>query len=94
MNNMSIQRLHVFVSGRVQGVFFRAHTQKKAQQLGLEGWVRNLVDGRVEVAVEGSEHPLKVLLEWLHEGPPAAHVERVDATWETPSGELGFRILH
>lgn len=94
MNNMSIKRLHVFVSGRVQGVFFRAHTQKKAQQLDLVGWVRNLMDGRVEVAVEGREEALKTLLEWLYKGPPAAQVDQVDATWETSSGELGFRILH
>ena len=93
MNDRGIKRLHGFVSGRVQGVFFRAHTEKKAQQLELQGWVRNLVDGRVEVAAEGSEQALKAFLEWLHEGPPAAHVDRVDTTWEPASGEAGFRIV-
>jgi acylphosphatase len=94
MNDMSAKRLHVFVSGRVQGVFFRAHTQERAQSLGLVGWVRNLPDGRVEVAAEGNVEKLKALLEWLREGSPASRVERVDETWKSTSGESDFRILH
>ena len=94
MNDMKAKRLHVFVSGRVQGVFFRAHTREKAQSLDLNGWVRNLPDGRVEVAAEGNVEKLTALLEWLHVGPATAHVEYVNAIWETPSGELKFRILY
>jgi acylphosphatase len=93
MNDIITKRLHAFVSGRVQGVFFRAHTQERARSLGLSGWVRNLPDGRVEIAAEGGETKLKTLLEWLHTGPPAARVARVDTTWESPCGEQGFRIL-
>lgn len=94
MNDMSAKRLHVFVSGRVQGVFYRAYTQERAQSLGLVGWVRNLPDGRVEVAAEGNVEKLKTLLEWIHKGSPASRVERVDEAWEPASGESGFRIRH
>ena len=93
MNDMKAKRLHVFVSGHVQGVFFRAHAKEKAQSLGLRGWVRNLPDGRVEIAAEGDVEKLTALLEWLQEGSPAARVEHLNASWEEPSGELEFRIL-
>lgn len=64
--------LHAVVHGRVQGVFFRASTQKKARALGLTGWVRNLPDGTVEVLAVGPRPALEALLAWLHEGPPLA----------------------
>lgn len=65
------------VSGRVQGVFYRAATQDRARRLGLTGWVRNLPDGRVELIACGDETKLKQLEEWLWQGPPHAHVENV-----------------
>jgi acylphosphatase len=66
------------VSGRVQGVFFRASTREQALRLGLSGHAKNLVDGRVEVVVSGSDVAVTELESWLHEGPPAARVESVE----------------
>lgn len=66
-----------FVSGRVQGVFFRAATRERALQLGLAGHARNLADGRVEVVASGDAGSLAELDAWLHHGPPAARVESV-----------------
>jgi len=76
------KRIHIFVSGFVQGVFFRASTQKKTKELDLKGWVSNLDDGRVEILAEGSEEKLKELLKWLKKGPLISRVEKVDFEWE------------
>ncbi len=81
-------RIHVFLSGRVQGVFFRDFTRRWAQSLGLTGWVRNVFDGRVEVVAEGEEEKLKTLLEKLREGPPLARVEKVEVSWEDYKAEF------
>lgn len=70
--------LHCYVSGRVQGVFFRAATQEQAQQLGLTGYARNLSDGRVEVFACGARSRLDALKAWLRQGPPAATVTALD----------------
>lgn len=86
-------RIHVFISGRVQGVFFRDHTRRWASSLGLTGWVKNLWDGRVEVVAEGEEKLLHALIARLKEGPPGALVENVDVTWEEYRAEFtDFRI--
>ncbi|PPE74852.1 acylphosphatase [Solimonas fluminis] len=80
------------VSGRVQGVFFRQSTADKANSLGLDGWVRNLPDGRVEGMAAGTPGALAELRGWLDEGPPAARVEGVE--W-VAAGELhgtGFEV--
>ncbi|MGI9330267.1 MAG: acylphosphatase [Gammaproteobacteria bacterium] len=69
-----------FISGRVQGVFFRASTVQQATRLGLRGWARNLADGRVEVLAAGPESALASLEVWLQEGPPDAQVSGVEAT--------------
>ncbi len=69
--------LHAIVHGRVQGVFFRASTQKVARRLGVTGWVRNCSDGTVEVMASGDEAALQNLLAWLHQGPPMARVTQV-----------------
>lgn len=69
--------MHCFVSGRVQGVWFRASTQEKANALGLTGWVRNLPDGRVEVMASGDRENLRVLYAWLQKGPVLAKVSEV-----------------
>jgi acylphosphatase len=66
------------VAGRVQGVFYRASTRARAQQLGVTGHARNLADGRVEVLACGSPAAVQALCEWLWEGPPAAHVRAVE----------------
>jgi len=81
-------RIHVFLSGRVQGVFFRDFTRRWAQILGLTGWVRNVFDGRVEVLAEGEEEKLKMLLEKLKEGPPLARVENMEVSWEDYKAEF------
>ncbi|QSG02975.1 acylphosphatase [Natranaeroarchaeum sulfidigenes] len=85
-------RAHVFVSGRVQGVFYRATTKETAEGKGVDGWVRNLDDGRVEAVFEGPEDAVEEMVEWCHTGSPAASVEDVDAEYEEPQGEDGFRI--
>lgn len=70
--------LHAYVSGRVQGVYFRGWTRGQAQRLGLNGWVRNLRDGRVEVLAHGPDTALQELLGQLHEGPPFSRVDDIE----------------
>jgi acylphosphatase len=82
------ERIHVFISGRVQGVFFRAHTRSWATELGVKGWVRNLQDGRVELVAEGPRHALEELLKRVRVGPPAASVENVRVEWGRATGEF------
>ena len=69
--------LHYFISGLVQGVFYRDSTRKKAQALDITGWVKNLPDGRVELIACGEQNQLKALEKWLWEGPPKAKVSDV-----------------
>ena len=68
---------HVTVTGRVQGVFFRAWTKQQADELGVTGWVRNCPDGRVDAHVEGEDSAVQRLIDQLRRGPPAAQVEDV-----------------
>lgn len=68
----------IFISGRVQGVFFRESTRLKAKQLKLAGWVRNLSDGRVEVRVEGDDPVVQLLIKWLKTGPKYAKVSTIE----------------
>ncbi len=77
--------LHCFVSGHVQGVFFRRETRNYAIELQLTGWVKNLPDGRVEVLVCGEESAVIVMQNWLWQGPPAANVTEVlsqEISWQ------------
>jgi acylphosphatase len=85
-------RAHVFVSGRVQGVFYRASTRDAARDRDVDGWVRNLDDGRVEAVFEGREEDVEAMVEWCHTGSSAAVVDDVDVTYEEPHGESGFRV--
>ncbi len=80
-----MERVHLLVTGRVQGVWYRASTREQACSLGLVGWVRNLRDGRVEIVAEGSRELLESLVEWAHEGPPSAQVEDVASRWSEAS---------
>ena len=82
------KRLHALVSGRVQGVSYRAFTAHQAHNLGLTGWVRNLPDRRVELVAEGPPPALESLLAACQQGPPGARVTQVQATWLTPTGEF------
>lgn len=87
--------LHVWVEGRVQGVFFRDYTRRKALELGLRGWVRNLPDGRVEAVFQGQREACEEALAFVRIGPPAAVVKKVEHKWEksAPSYE-GFEIRY
>ncbi len=93
MGSGLVQRRFV-VCGRVQGVFFRASTQEKATELGLNGWVRNRTDGTVELVAAGPAAAVGELEAWLHVGPRHARVETVEA-WEEAVSERvpGFRVL-
>ncbi len=75
-------RAHVFVSGRVQGVFFRQNTKLQAQRQGVKGWVRNLEDGRVEAIFEGEESAVKALVDFCSKGPKGASVTNITVNWE------------
>ena len=81
-------RCHIFISGRVQGVFFRYYTQERAKSLGLTGWVRNLPDGKVEAVFEGEKEKIEKIIEWMRKGPPLAKVEKVEIDWEDFKGEF------
>lgn len=85
-------RAHVFVSGRVQGVFYRANTRENARDRGVDGWVKNLEDGRVEAVFEGPTEAVEEMVEWCHTGSPAAHVEDVEVEYGDPQGEDEFSI--
>jgi acylphosphatase len=88
-------RVHVLISGRVQGVFFRHETKREAARQGVSGWIRNLTDDRVEAVFEGEPEKVKKLLEFCERGPLGAKVTRTDVNWETYSGELtGFEIRY
>ena len=86
------RRVHVRISGRVQGVFFRASCADEARSRGLAGWVRNAADGAVEAEFEGSDVQVAAMLDWCRRGPPAARVADVQATALDPLGDDGFRI--
>jgi acylphosphatase len=86
-------RVHLLVSGRVQGVAFRAATAQEAHRFGLRGWVRNLPDGRVEAEAEGERADVEALVAWCRRGPPAARVEDLSVRWVAPEGGPGaFQI--
>lgn len=81
-------RAHIFISGRVQGVFFRDNTKKKARELELTGWVRNLPDGKVEIIVEGEKEKIQELIKWAKDGPPLASVRNLRVEWQDWQGEF------
>ena len=90
---LQIRQRHLLVEGHVQGVSFRAYTEKKASELGLEGFVRNLTDGRVEVVAEGPEDRLQTLEDWCWQGSPASKVSLVRSETRAPSGGYtGFTV--
>ena len=79
---------HVIISGRVQGVFFRAETRRAAERFGVFGWVRNRPDGTVEAVFEGEQQAVDAVLAWCQEGPNLAVVEDVEVNWQDYSGEF------
>ncbi len=89
-----MSRLHVWIGGRVQGVFFRETTRQVAQELGLVGWVKNLPDGRVEAVFQGDAGACGKALEWARIGPPSARVTSVEEGWEEEDESLNtFKIV-
>ncbi len=84
--------MHGLVSGKVQGVGFRQQTQREAERLDLNGWVRNLVDGRVEVLFEGDEPAVRELQSWLEKGPAGARVDALELEQQSLQGITGFVI--
>jgi acylphosphatase len=76
-------RARVMITGKVQGVCFRAETQRAAKQRNVQGWVRNRSNGSVEALFEGDEPSVKAMLEWCRQGSPFSRVHHVDAKWET-----------
>lgn len=87
------KQVHAYISGRVQGVFFRASAAHVARLWRLGGFARNLPDGRVEVVVEGEEEQVNEMIAWCHAGPAGAHVEDVDVVWsEATGGYTDFKI--
>jgi acylphosphatase len=90
-----MRRIRAIVSGRVQGVSYRAATASKARQLGLVGWVRNLPDGRVELEAEGPADQIEALVAWCRQGPPAAQVQSVAVEERPASGaERSFDVTY
>ena len=84
--------LQVWVSGRVQGVWFRQGTAEQATALGVNGWVCNLPDGRVEAWLEGEQQAVHALARWLEQGPPKAEVSGVQVQEQTPQGYAEFEV--
>ena len=88
-------RAHIYVSGRVQGVYYRKNVRRSALSLGLTGWVRNLPDRRVEAVAEGERGRVEEFLRWCWEGPSMAIVRDVEVRWEAATGEFEtFRIVY
>ncbi len=88
-------RAHIYVSGRVQGVYYRKNARRSALSFGLTGWVRNLPDRRVEAVAEGERNRVEDFLGWCREGPSMAIVRALDVSWEAATGEFDtFRVVY
>jgi len=85
-------RRRVFVSGRVQGVFFRDTCRREALAVGVTGWVRNCWDGRVEAVYEGDPDAVMTMINWSMKGPARAEVDDIEVVEEEPEGESGFAV--
>lgn len=92
MNQDARARVRVFVSGRVQGVWFRESCREQARAAGVDGWVSNRGDGRVEAVLEGPPAAVERVVQWCHRGPGRARVDAVEVRDEAPVGEQGFRV--
>ena len=92
MANMKVSA-HIFVSGRVQGVFFRMETRDEAIKRNVAGWIRNTSGGRVEAIFEGEREDVEKLIEFCKSGPPGARVTKIDVQWKEYTGEFeNFKI--
>ncbi|MDQ6723762.1 MAG: acylphosphatase [Thermoproteota archaeon] len=91
---MDYFRIHIFVTGKVQGVYFRQNTVYNAQELNISGWIRNLKDGRVEAVFEGEKVSIHKLLDWCRDGPKNAIVENIEIINEPYKNEYSdFQII-
>ncbi len=88
-------RVRVLLEGRVQGVSMRYYTQRKATEVGVGGFVRNLSDGRVEAVFEGAEDKVDAMLEWCKTGAPSARIDSIALRYEEPEGRFaGFNVRY
>lgn len=89
-----MKRVHLIISGLVQGVFFRANTKQKADALKLFGWVKNIPTGKVEVYAIGNQKDLEAFVEWCHQGPSRARVAKVKVMWDEDLGNFSsFEVI-
>jgi acylphosphatase len=91
---MEWARAHLFIDGRVQGVFYRTYTREVARTLRLNGWVKNLGDGRVEAVLEGEKQIIQQAIQKCYAGPPGARVSHIDIQWEPYTGEENSFHIH
>lgn len=92
---MKTTRAHVIISGKVQGVFFRAETRRAALAKGVNGWVKNQPDGTVEAVFEGPEEAVVSMLEWCKKGSPGSRVKDIDVSWDADQKAFsGFDITY
>ena len=87
-----MRRVHAWITGEVQGVFYRSTCARRAERLGLAGWVRNDPDGSVEAVFEGPAGAVEEIVAWCREGPSGARVDDVRVRDEPPTGERSFRV--
>lgn len=92
MAEPDLVRRRVVVRGRVQGVWFRESARRRADELGVGGWVRNTSDGAVEAELEGAPGDVEALVAWFRRGPSRAQVDALDVEELAPEGEPGFRV--
>ncbi len=85
---MLTKQIILIIHGRVQGIFFRDSTRRKARKLDLTGWVSNQSDGTVKVVAEGEEEKLKKLIKWCYNGPVLARVDKIDINWREAAGQF------
>ncbi len=85
---MAKKRVHLIISGRVQGVGFRCNTFRQAVELGIHGWVRNIPDNKVEAVFEGDDHIVEQMVQWCYKGPSMSHVYNIEITKQQYSGEF------
>jgi acylphosphatase len=90
---VAVKRVHVLVSGQVQGVFFRAECASRARERGVAGFIRNLPDGRVEAAFEGQSEAVDEMVAWCGTGPQRASVTSVEVADQEPTGEAAFSVV-
>jgi acylphosphatase len=85
---LMMKKMHILVKGTVQGVYYRYNALKKAGEYHLTGWVRNRVDGSVEILCEGTEEDINNIVRWCKKGPERAYVSEIETTWEQHTGEF------